>query len=98
MSKKRNFAKDIYSTGPLSKAASRVEDFGHNLYFSYIFHESVVTHQRLEDEYIEAFLDSDEARMRTLSAEIKVVENAFEAVAHSMGIDEADIWSGSNND
>ena len=32
MTKKSNLTKYIYGDGPLSKAAARVEDFGHNLY------------------------------------------------------------------
>ena len=98
MSKKSNLTTNFYGSGPLFKAAARVEDFAHNIYFSHIFNQSVLAHQRLEDEYIEAFLDSDDVRMKNLLTEIKVVESAFEAVAVSMDTEELDGWPDTNND
>jgi hypothetical protein len=71
-----------FHEGPLLAAEKRLEDFSYNLYFSYIFHESVITHQKLQDEYIDAFLEEDTARMQKLDMEIASVEGAFEATAN----------------
>ena len=68
--------------GPLTRAEKRLEDFSYNLYFSYVFDESVKAHQKLQDEYVEAFLDQDDERMRKLNVEIAVVEGAFEVTAN----------------
>jgi len=68
--------------GPLSRAEKRLEDFSYNLYFSYVFDESVRAHQKLQDEYIEAFLDQDDEKMQKLNMEIAIVEGAFEVTAN----------------
>jgi len=70
--------------GPLSNAEKRLEDFSYNLYFSYIFDESVKAHQKLQDKYIEAFLDQDDEKMKKLNMEIAIVEGAFEVTANMM--------------
>ena len=62
-------------------AQKRLEDFCFNLYFSYIFDDTVKTHQKLTKEYIEAFLNEDYVQMDKLDIEISVVEGAFEATA-----------------
>ena len=67
--------------GPLADAEKRLEDFSFNLYFSYIFDESVKTHEKLQDEYIEAFLDQDHDQTEKLNLELALVESAFEATA-----------------
>ena len=67
--------------GPLTDVEKRLEDFSFNLYFSYIFDESVKTHEKLQDEYIEAFLDQDHDQMEKLNLELALVESAFEATA-----------------
>tara|TARA_R110000824_G_scaffold12517_1_gene55032 strand:- start:1262 stop:1543 length:282 start_codon:yes stop_codon:yes gene_type:complete len=71
-----------FHEGPLLAAEKRLEDFSYNLYFSYVFHESVITHQKLQDEYIDAFLEEDTIRMHKLDMEIALVEGAFEATAN----------------
>jgi len=70
------------SEGPLGRAEKRLEDFSYNLYFSYVFDESVKAHQKLQDEYIEAFLDQDNEKMKKLNMEIAIVEGAFEVTAN----------------
>ena len=67
--------------GPLTDVEKRLEDFSFNLYFSYIFDESVKTHEKLQDEYVEAFLDQDHDQMEKLNLELALVESAFEATA-----------------
>jgi len=68
--------------GPLSDIEKRAEDFGYNLYFSYVFDETVKSHQQLQDDYIEAFLDQDDEKMRAINRELIVVESAFEVTAN----------------
>jgi len=72
--------------GPLTDVEKRLEDFSFNLYFSYIFDESVKTHEKLQDEYIEAFLDQDHDQMEKLNVELALVESAFEATACMLDI------------
>ena len=69
------------SNGPLFSAAKRIEDFGYNLYFSFVFHESVKAHEELQDQYITAFLEHDDEQMRKVNQELLLVEMAFEATA-----------------
>ena len=52
-----------FTVGPFAQADKDVEDFGMNIYFSYVFDESVRQHQKLQEEYIEAFLDNDSEKM-----------------------------------
>ena len=74
--------------GPLIEAAKRVEDFGYNLYFSYVFNQSVEQHKQLQDDFIEAFLDQDEIRMEQINRELSIVEAAFEATATMLDVTE----------
>jgi hypothetical protein len=68
--------------GPLSDIEKRAEDFVYNLYFSYVFDEAVKSHQQLQDDYLEAFLDQDDEKMRAINRELTVVESAFEVTAN----------------
>jgi hypothetical protein len=67
--------------GPLTDVEKRLEDFSFNLYFAYVFDESVRAHQKLQDDYIDAFLDQDDDQMQKLNLELALVERAFEATA-----------------
>jgi len=67
--------------GPLTDVDKRLEDFGFNLYFSFVFTESVKTHQKLQDQYVEALLEQDQWEMTRLNQELLLVESAFEATA-----------------
>ena len=48
-----------FTVGPFAQVGKDLEDFGMNIYFSYVFDESVRQHQKLQEEYIEAFLEND---------------------------------------
>ena len=74
--------------GPIFAAEKRLEDFSYNLYFSYIFGKSVEQHQQLQDEYIDAFLAQDEAKMQRLNIEIALIEGAFEVTANMLEANE----------
>ena len=77
-----------FTYGPLEEVSKRLEDFSYNLYFAYIFNQSVETHQKLQDEYIEAFLDQDNEKMNKLNIEIALVEGAFEVTANMLNATE----------
>ena len=77
------------SCGPLGEIEKRIEDFVYNLYFSYAFTETVKSHQQLQDDYIEAFLDQDDEKMRAINRELVVVESAFEVTANMIDAAEA---------
>jgi hypothetical protein len=82
MKKSKKLARDRSNTrGPLTAVEKRLEDFSFNLYFAYVFNESVQAHQTLQDQYIEAFLEQDHEQMRKLDFEIATVESAFELTA-----------------
>jgi|TARA_Y100000310_G_scaffold340380_1_gene435917 hypothetical protein len=74
--------------GPLDGVEKRLEDFSYNLYFAYVFDQSVKTHQKLQDEYIEAFLNQDNEKMNKLNIEIALVEGAFEVTANMLNATE----------
>ena len=68
-------------SGPFTDVEKRLEDFSFNLYFAHVFNESVKAHQKLQDDYIDAFLDQDHDQMQKLDLELALVESAFEATA-----------------
>jgi hypothetical protein len=78
---KKTAASRSSKKGPLGAVEKRLEDFSFNLYFAYVFNESVQAHRTLQDQYIEAFLDQDHDQMRKLDFEIASVESAFELTA-----------------
>jgi len=82
--KKPYMPSKVFNDGPLASAERRLESFSYNLYFSYIFDESVKQHQQLQDEYIEAFLDADEEKMKKLDMEMALVEGAFQITANML--------------
>tara|TARA_Y100001963_G_scaffold92422_1_gene127233 strand:- start:3565 stop:3846 length:282 start_codon:yes stop_codon:yes gene_type:complete len=71
-----------FAAGPLTEAEKRIEDFSYNLYFSYVFDQTVHQHQQLQDDYIEAFLNQDDEKMRAINRELTIVEAAFETTAN----------------
>jgi len=77
-----------FTYGPLEEVSKRLEDFSYNLYFAYVFDQSVKTHQKLQDEYIEAFLNQDNEKMNKLNIEIALVEGAFEVTANMLNATE----------
>tara|TARA_R100000008_G_scaffold83680_1_gene69438 strand:- start:984 stop:1259 length:276 start_codon:yes stop_codon:yes gene_type:complete len=79
--KKTTKLNSLLVDGPLHNADKRLEDFCFNLYFSYVFTESVKAHRKLEDDYIEAFLEQDYDEMKKIDRELQVMEGAFEATA-----------------
>tara|TARA_R110002020_G_scaffold95382_5_gene228966 strand:- start:1700 stop:1981 length:282 start_codon:yes stop_codon:yes gene_type:complete len=81
-----------FAEGPLLAAEKRMEDFSYNLYFSYVFNESVLAHRKLQDEYVEAFLEEDNEKMKRLDIELSIVEGAFEATANMIDATQ-DIYS-----
>ena len=79
--KKKLFSPSVLNNGPLTGVEQRLEDFSFNLYFSYIFTDTVKTHQQLQDDYVEAFLNQDYEQMEKIDTKMAVVESAFEATA-----------------
>ena len=73
--------KNSIESGPLARVEKRLEDFSFNLYFSFMFNESVEAHRKLEDQYLEAFLAQDYEQMQKINREISYMESAFEATA-----------------
>ena len=73
--------KNQFVNGPFDANARNIEDFANNLYFSYVFLESIQQHQRLQEEYIDAFLEADEKTMAEKESQIARCESAFEMTA-----------------
>ena len=67
-----------FTVGPFAQVGKNLEDFGMNIYFSYVFDESVRQHQKLQEEYIEAFLENDSERMARKDVEMAMAEGAFD--------------------
>ena len=67
-----------FTVGPFAQVGKNLEDFGMNIYFSYVFNESVRQHQKLQEEYIEAFLENDSERMARKDVEMAMAEGAFD--------------------
>ena len=49
-----------FTVGPFAQADKDVEDFGMNIYFSYVFDESVRQHQKLQEECFHLVLKQEE--------------------------------------
>ena len=78
--------------GPLEKAQGNIDEFVSNLYFSYIYDQSVKKHQQLQEEYIEAFLENDASGMESTEREIEMYEGSFEIAAYYM-LNDVDLLS-----
>ena len=78
--KKKTYRRPL-NDGPLTAVDKRLEDFGFNLYFSYVFTESVKAHQQLKDKYLEALMQEDYDAMRKLDNKLTIIEGSFEATA-----------------
>ena len=60
-SKKKEAKKQSYIVGPFKEAMDNVDTFGTNMYYSYYYHNAIENMIKLEGEYQEALLESDEA-------------------------------------
>ena len=68
---------DYLSTGPFAKATMGVDTFANNIYFTYLFDESVKKHQELEKEYLRACEENDEVAMTQMQYEIDFYNGIF---------------------
>ena len=72
-----NNKQDRLAFGPLGSASLGADEFGFNLYFSYLFDESLKKHQELQDEYEQALQDNDYSMITRVQNEIAVQEGLF---------------------
>jgi len=59
--KKKEAKRKSYIVGPFKEAMDNVDTFGTNMYYSYYYHNAIENMIKIEDEYQEALLESDEA-------------------------------------
>tara|TARA_R110000796_G_C14210864_1_gene393244 strand:+ start:228 stop:512 length:285 start_codon:yes stop_codon:yes gene_type:complete len=59
--KEKKAKKKSYIVGPFKEAMDNVDIFGTNMYYSYYYHNAIENMIKIEGEYQEALLESDEA-------------------------------------
>ena len=70
-------ADTIFTTGPFAEASQRALDFGPNIYFSYLFGDSIRQQEELEKEYEEALLNNDEDLAKSKRNQIDMMEGVY---------------------
>lgn len=66
----------FFTCGPFAKVLETVEDFGTGLYFSQLYNDTIMEHQELEVQLIQARVDDDELLVKELEKQICFIENA----------------------
>ena len=66
--KKKETKKKSYIVGPFKEAMDNVDTFGTNMYYSYYYHNAIENMIKIEDEYQEALLESDEAAQEKIKS------------------------------
>ena len=66
--KKREAKKKSYIVGPFKEAMDNVDIFGANMYYSYYYHNAIENMIKIEDEYQEALLESEEAAIEKIKS------------------------------
>lgn len=66
-----------FKIGPFASASVGVDYLAENLYFSYLFYESVEKHKKLEEEYAVALLQNDEEAITKAKYEIEMYNGIF---------------------
>ena len=59
-----------FSCGPFLSASARIEEIGYNLYFSYLYAETMKEHNKLELKLDEAKLAEDSEYVEKIEAEL----------------------------
>jgi hypothetical protein len=66
-----------FKTGPFASASAGLDHLAENLYFNYLFYESVEKHKKLEEEYAIALLQNDEEAISRTKYEIEMYNGIF---------------------
>jgi len=59
--KKKQERRKSHIVGPFKEAMDNIDLFGANMYYSYYYHNAIKNMIKIEDEYQEALLESEEA-------------------------------------
>ena len=66
-----------FNCGPFLSASARIEEIGYNLYFSYLYAETIKEHQKIEIELSKAKEENNEAVLKALETELCYLEGAY---------------------
>tara|TARA_Y100001963_G_C6534118_1_gene332479 strand:- start:158 stop:445 length:288 start_codon:yes stop_codon:yes gene_type:complete len=66
--KKKEQKKKSYIVGPFKEAMDNVDAFGTNMYYSYYYHNAIENMIKIQDEYQEALLESEEAALEKIKS------------------------------
>lgn len=69
---------DSLKVGLFLSASNAIEDFGCNLYFSYMLQETISQHMQIESELEEARRTKDTQKINQLEAEIAILDGAYQ--------------------
>lgn len=67
----------IFTCGPFADASKSVELFAASLYFSQVYHETMMEHEKLEIKLKEAKENNDELATKHIEEQISFIENAY---------------------
>jgi len=82
-------SKTMYLSGaqdPFGLSRKRVDHFLTNLYGSFLMAEAMEKHEKLQDEFIEAFLNQDAVLMQKKQSQIAECDASIEITGMLLGI------------
>ncbi len=66
-----------FNCGPFLSASARIEEIGYNLYFSYLYSETIKEHQQLQVRVDKAKEENNDAVLKALETELCYLEGAY---------------------
>tara|TARA_B100000085_G_scaffold213927_1_gene198091 strand:+ start:8097 stop:8354 length:258 start_codon:yes stop_codon:yes gene_type:complete len=71
-----------FSCGPFLSASAKIEEIGYNLYFSYLYSETIKEHQQLQIQLDKAKEDDNSEALKALENEICYLEGTYRLSMH----------------
>jgi hypothetical protein len=65
-----------FNCGPFLSASARIEETGYNLYFSYLYSETIKEHQQLQMQLDKAKEENNDAALKAIETELCYLEGA----------------------
>ena len=79
-------ANKFFRVGPFAKVEDAASAFSENLYFSFLFEESVKEQLKIQEKYEEALKDDDKDAISFTRSQMQLYENIFSlTMGHGLG-------------
>lgn len=86
---KKGFGRKFFEVGPFADVEESISIFSENLYFSFIFEESVKQQIEVEEKYQEALKEDDAEEIIAAKNQMKLYESVL-SMSLGYGYDELD--------